>query len=446
MKKKNVLFKLLLLSISSILLLNLIACDSLNPKTEDTLRQTNEDTKKAEGDEDEKTGQNADLMFGVEADELDPTTDMVTADFMQEFSVDMLQALTKDSRENVLFSPLSIYSALGMTQNAAANRTLEQMIEVLKADPETLNQYLYSYKVLTDQQTEGVKLSLANSLWLNEDMQDDVEVRQDFLQTNATYYDTALYNVGFNEETKDLINSWVEDNTDQMIPEIIDQIPPDALLYLINALAFEGQWKEKYEREDIKEALFFNEDYSESEDILMMHSVENLYFSDEQAQGFLKPYKDSRYAFMAILPNDGIGLTQYINNLKKDSFADLLNSVTEEEVKTGIPQFSVEYSKELSGSFKELGMVDAFELGLADFSKGFEPADNILISRILHSTFIEVDAEGTKAAAATAVEIERMMAPLEEKKVILDRPFLYLIIDRELQVPIFVGQILSIDE
>jgi len=458
MNKKAKIIRIILLSISLILLLNMAACSEKNgsnssdPKTTDSQANAANNTEDGDSDDTKQVNKNVkdtsiDLMADVKAQDIQPDSDLQKADFMQEFSVEMLQNLTKDSDENVLFSPLSIYYALGMTQNAAANKTLQQMADVLHSDPATLNQYLFSYDSLLQQQDDNVKLNLANSIWFNTDTEERIQVKPDFLQTNADFYNAALRELKFDDTAKDIINSWVNENTKEMIPEIIDEIPKDTMMYLVNALAFEGEWQNKYEPEDIEPNYFYpNED--SYQEVQMMKSEENYYLADEYAQGFLKPYKNPRYAFMAILPDFDVKLEDYIENLDADAFSKLLDSVSEEPVLVGIPQFKTECSTELSENFKTLGMTDAFNADYSDFSNGFESVNPIVISRILHKTFLEVDAEGTKAAAATAVEMkdETAIEEPEEKTVYLTSPFLYFIIDAELQIPIFVGQMLEIDD
>ncbi|HHU52878.1 MAG TPA: hypothetical protein GXZ43_02195, partial [Clostridiaceae bacterium] len=405
MNKKAKIIRIILLSISLILLLNMAACSEKNgsnssdPKTTDSQANAANNTEDGDSDDTKQVNKNVkdtsiDLMADVKAQDIQPDSDLQKADFMQEFSVEMLQNLTKDSDENVLFSPLSIYYALGMTQNAAANKTLQQMADVLHSDPATLNQYLFSYDSLLQQQDDNVKLNLANSIWFNTDTEERIQVKPDFLQTNADFYNAALRELKFDDTAKDIINSWVNENTKEMIPEIIDEIPKDTMMYLVNALAFEGEWQNKYEPEDIEPNYFYpNED--SYQEVQMMKSEENYYLADEYAQGFLKPYKNPRYAFMAILPDFDVKLEDYIENLDADAFSKLLDSVSEEPVLVGIPQFKTECSTELSENFKTLGMTDAFNADYSDFSNGFESVNPIVISRILHKTFLEVDAEGT---------------------------------------------------
>lgn len=440
MHKKSLLRKLIMISISMVLFLNISGCNILGSSNKSDQEQT-ENT--SEGN---VTDSANDLMANLKSENPEPDQDLEKAEFMQQFSVELLKTLAADSDDNILFSPLSIYYALGMTQNAASEDTVRQISEILHSEPDTLNRYLYSYRTLLDQeQDENVKLNLANSLWLNQAMQDQIQVQQKFLQTNADYYGAELREIKFDDQGKDLINSWVDQNTKGMIPEIIDQIPQDAFMYLVNALAFEGKWQHKYEEEDIEEAFFYPADNEHPEEIQMMYSTENKYFENEQAKGFLKNYKNPRYAFMAILPDHDLSLEEYIAGLDSDSLGELFDSVREEEVETGIPEFTTEFATELSDALKSLGMNDAFDPAASNFTDGFKSQNPVIINRILHKTYIEVDAEGTKAAAATAVEFATTMAPIDEvNKVILDRPFIYLIIDQELEVPIFVGKMLSI--
>ena len=173
-----------------------------------------------------------------------------------------------------------------------------------------------------------------------------------------------------------------------------------------------------------------------------MYSTENGYLEDENATGFIKYYKDRKYAFVALLPNEGITVSEYVNSLNGESLAEMLENPQAIPVNTAIPKFETEYDTDMAEFLASMGMPKAFDASKADFSAlGTSSAGNIFISRVLHKTFISVGEKGTKAGAATAVEMRDECAPgyTENKTVYLDRPFVYMLIDCENNIPFFIG-------
>lgn len=361
-----------------------------------------------------------------------------------DFAVRLFQASEK-SGENTLVSPLSVLCALAMTANGAEGETLEQMEAVLGMTVEELNRYLYSYrKDLT--RGEKDKLCLANSIWFTEDKR--FTVNQDFLQLNADYYGADIYQAPFDEQTCRDINNWVNRKTDEMIPEILDQIPPDAVMYLVNALAFEAEWADIYEKHQVRDGRFTREDGTE-QDVEFMYGSESAYLEDENAAGFIKYYKGGKYAFAAMLPKEGVSVSDYIASLDGKALNALLADPQYTTVLTSIPKFEMEYDVEMSEILKGMGMPRAFDSSRAEFEGlGVSADGNIYISRVLHKTFISVGEKGTKAGAATVVEMLDESAPAagpqEPKQVYLDRPFVYMLIDCEHNVPFFMGTMMSI--
>ena len=186
--------------------------------------------------------------------------------------------------ENTLISPVSVLYALGMTANGAEGETLSQMEAVLGTDIDSLNPYLYAYKERLPED-EKYKLSMANSIWLKDD--DTLEVKKDFLESNRTWYDADIYQAPFDEGTLENINSWVNKHTDGMIEEILDKIPEDARLYLINALAFAAEWKDAYDAYQVHDA-FFTDENGQKIKKEFMYCEENQYLEDEDTTGFIK--------------------------------------------------------------------------------------------------------------------------------------------------------------
>ena len=385
-----------------------------------------------------------DLMEGITPNNVTALDDLSSQNAdVTDFAIRLFKA-SEESGKNTLISPLSVLCALAMTANGAEEETLQQMEEVLGMTNEDLNLYLYSY-MKNLPQGDKYKLSLANSIWFTED--ERFTVNQDFLQANADYYGADIYKAPFNEQTKKDINNWVKQNTDEMIPEILDRVPVDAIMYLVNALAFEAEWSEIYEKQQVRDGKFTKEDGTKR-DVDFMYSTEGTYLEDENAAGFMKYYKGGKYAFVAMLPDEGVSVSDYIASLTGESVNALLTNPQHTTVYTAIPKFETEYSVEMSEILKNMGMPKAFDPNNAEFEGlGTSNAGNIFISRVLHKTFISVGEKGTKAGAATVVEMADGAAaePQEPKEVYLDRPFVYMLIDCENNIPFFIGTMMDVD-
>lgn len=342
--------------------------------------------------------------------------------------------------ENILISPLSVILALGMTANGAVGETKAQMEQVLGTD---LNPYLFSY-VHGLPQGEKYKLSIANAVWMRE--MEGLDVKKEFLQTVKDYYNAEIYSAPFDDTTLREINGWVKEKTDDMIPQVLDKIDEAAVLYLINALAFDAEWQSIYNKSDIRTGEFTKEDGT-VQTPEMMYSEEWTYLEDEKATGFVKYYKGREYAFAALLPNEGVTVNEYVNSLTAKHLEWLLTDGKQScEVRACMPKFETEYDILLNDVLIDLGMELPFDKDNADFSAMAESPDgNIVINRVIHKTKIEVDERGTKAGAATVVEMTCESAAIvqEYKTVHLDRPFVYFIIDCEENVPVFMGTLMD---
>lgn len=340
--------------------------------------------------------------------------------------------------ENTLVSPLSVLCALGMTMNGAQEETLAQLEAVLGVPAEDLNFFLYSYM---DSQREALKL--ANAIWFRDS---GLTVKDAFLETNANYYHADLFKAPMDEGTRKEINGWVKEKTGGRIVEILDEIPGDAVMYLVNALAFEAAWPEPYREDQVREGTFTREDGT-AQTAQLMHSQEGYCLEDENATGFLKYYEGGNYAFAALLPNEGVTVSQYLSTLTGERLVEMLREPREITVYAAIPKFETSYSAELSESLRNLGMTDAFDSAAADFSGiGAVEGGNLFIGRVLHKTCISVAEQGIEAGAATAVETRATGSLLAEtRSVTLDRPFVYMLIDCETSLPFFIGILADVD-
>ena len=357
-----------------------------------------------------------------------------------DFAVRLFQQ-AKNGEENTLISPLSVLPALSMTCNGTKDETRFQMEQTLGMPVDKLNEYLYSY-IHHLPNEKDCQFHLANSIWLRDAK--DFIVDDNFLKNNAKYYDAGIYQSAFDDQTLADINNWVAAQTNDMIPTILDQIDSDAYMYLINALSFDSKWSSIYESSSVSNDVFTTENGT-SQDVEMMHSSEYEYIEDENVSGFLKPYSGYSYAFVALLPKEGIPLTEYVNSLTGEHLHHLLTTVEECPITAGIPKFETEFSIDLIPPLQTLGIHDAFDKDLANFSGmgSFDsPWERLYINSILHKSFFSIGEKGTKAGASTIIGMEKSASsvnPEEAKEVILDRPFLYMIVDYENRFPIFIG-------
>ncbi|MBQ7172373.1 MAG: serpin family protein [Clostridia bacterium] len=338
-----------------------------------------------------------------------------------------------------VLSPLSALYCLGMIANGAENETRRQVEETLGMDLDTLNKALYAYRTSMFSSSE-CKIRIADSLWI--DSESDLTVKPSFLQTNADWYDAQIYSAPFDGKTVESINNWCKDQTDGMINKILDEIPADTFMYLINSLLFDAKWENKYEKSDIRSARFTNADGTAA-DAEMMYSEESVYLTYSGSVGFCRPYAGGKYAFVGVLPEDGTTIDAFLSSLDGAFLSSLLASAETTPVSVGIPEFSAETGEtDLKEPLRSMGIRDLFDETRADFSAMVEDRGlDVYCDYIKQKVKIDVDRSGTKAAAITWGAMRKESAPLEEKSVILDRPFFYLILDTENGIPLFMGTV-----
>ena len=362
------------------------------------------------------------------------------------FGLKLLQKTREADKQSPLVSPLSVALALSMTANGADGNTLAQFQEVLGGgvDLEELNaacaQYLSDYQGLLG----SSQCRIANSLWKDH----SGGIYEDFVSKCRGYYSAQVYEAELSEpRIVDDLNGWVSDKTNKMIPQIIDQpFPEETACLLVNALYLKNSWLSEFSPNATHSREFHHEGGSDSRiDFLSKHDTTPSYLQGKGAQGVVLPYDDGRLAFVAILPDlypDSPDFGQWLNNLEGNSLSQLINN-REDAIflSFAMPRFSAEWKGNLEDTLPLLGLEDAFVPGAADFSSLGDSPEGYYISQVIHATKIEVNEKGTEAAAATVVAAESGAAapPQEGITLILDRPFLYGIVDLYTGVPLFLG-------
>ena len=380
----------------------------------------------------------------------DANNDLEFINSQTNFTIDLFKATYNENKgQNDLISPYSVIQALGMTANGANGKTLKEMENVLGdgMNISSLNRYLRGQRESTVNTSDRAKwsFSTANSIWAinNRNL---IQVLPSFIQNCVDYYNSEFYIASFDESTVEDVNNWVNEKTKKMIPSILNAIEPDDVMYLVNAVAFEAEWNEPYEKYMVKNSKFTAADGTE-QDAEMMSSYEK-YICDDNTQGIIKEYSGRRYAFAALLPEESTSLDKYIDELTSEKLNSLLKqrNMTYEKADTKLPKFKFEYENELNDELIDMGMPTAFSHN-ADFSNMSAIADinPIYIGYVKHKTFIDLDENGTKAAAATIVAMKNeSFTAKPEKELVFDRPFVFCIFDTETNIPIFIGALNSL--
>ena len=376
-----------------------------------------------------------DLMAGITPRESEPATvpDDASA-FAFDFAARLFRATYDD--KNTLLSPLSALVALAMTANGAAGETRAQMESALGMTVGELNAFFAGY-LASLKKDDGVTLAVADSIWLRDDPR--FSVKEDFLQINADVYRAGAFRAPFDKTTVKDVNQWVKDHTDGLIDKILDDLRGDDLALLVNALLFDGKWATPYNtlKTQKSSGLFHKEDGTDAT-VTFLSGGEDRYLSDgDRAVGFIKPYVGGRYAFAALLPAEGTSLADYVATLSGERITEILTGAENVAVKAELPKFKTRFETDLKDALSSMGMTDAFLFEKADFS-GISETTPLYLGEVIHKTFIEVGEKGTRAGAVTAVKGKTNSAP-PELKVVLDRPFVYILFDTTTNIPLFIG-------
>lgn len=374
-------------------------------------------------------------------------------DCVQKFSVQLFQqayaqqsgadrdnqdkADAAQSGSGFVLSPASVLTALLMAEEGADGETAAQIQEAVGSEVFYARE---AFQQILNAKGEGTQVNTANSVWLRDDP--NLQVQESFLAAMQQLFEAEVFSADFDKKTVKDINQWCKTNTKGRIEKILNEpISPQTMLYLINALTFDGKWQSPYKDYQVGDADFTAADGS-VQTAEMMYGTEYTYLENDLATGFVKPYADG-YSFVALLPHEGLSMADFVKGLSKDTFARAWKVEKETPVETGLPKFKTESGAELSEVLRTMGIRDLFDADRADLHRtATTPEGNLFVSKILHKAFIETDTEGTKAAAVTAAVDEcGSAAPSEMKRVILDRPFFYAIIEEETGIPLFMGTV-----
>ncbi len=359
----------------------------------------------------------------------------------QQFAFELfarINALTEE--DNIMISPLSVSYALGMTMNGAAGTTLDAFYDVLHFGDLTNSEVNESYKDLMDQLVHldnKVHFSIANSIWYKL----GYHVLDEFIATNQTYFDAAVRELDFSDpKAVDIINGWIEEKTNDKIKDMLDYIPSNAVMYLINAIYFNATWKYEFDKSQTAEGPFYiNESGFTTADFMKVKGAFN-YTVNEDFSAVEMPYGDSTFSMVVMLPTGERTTGDIITLMDHSQWNTWFKNSAVRNVQIELPKFKYGFKSLLNDPLIDLGLEIAFS-GDADFSRIIPGAD-LYISRVIHQTFIDVQEEGTEAAAATIVEIRETSAGGDSTPIFrADKPFLYVIKENSTGAFLFMGKV-----
>lgn len=356
------------------------------------------------------------------------------------FGFDLFTELSReDAGKDVFISPTSVALALAMTYNGAAGDTAKAMAKVLRVEWMSLAEVNDANLALQESLRGAdpkVQLSIANSLWADK----DVALRQGFINRDKRFFRADLALLDFKgPQSVDVINAWVNRNTKGKIPTIIDSIPQEAFLYLINAIYFNGKWSRPFEKKHTRDEVFTFPDGRTKRLPTMFQSGDYRYYEGEGFQAVGLPYGKGRMSMYVFLPDEDSGLEEFARSLNVANWDKWMNGFAEAQGTVGLPRFKLEYGEELNTALTSLGMGPAFDPRRADFRGMTGPP--AWISRVVHKTFVDVDEEGTEAAAVTAVIMAGSLAPPKTFRMIVNRPFFFAIRDNMTGTNLFMGSV-----
>ena len=344
---------------------------------------------------------------------------------------------------NVFISPTSLFMALSMVYNGADGVTKDEMAKVLQVEgieADELNRANASLMNLFHSSSERIQLSIANSIWLNE----NYHFQDDFAKNNRDYFNAEIQEIDiFDSESPKMINQWVEEKTNGKIEEIIDSpLDPDLVTVLINAIYFKGDWKYEFDESQTEDRTFYLKDGS-TKDVPLMRLEEKLaYMENEALQAVSLPYgEENEMSMNVILPKENVNLEEFQNMLTYENWQKWTSEFQVKEGTLLLPKFQLEYEATLNDLLKKLGMTTAFAKG-ANFGKMIQEGDPLWISQVKQKTYLDVNEKGTEAAAATSVEIvTESFNPDGPFRMEVNRPFVIAITENQSNTILFLGEI-----
>lgn len=362
------------------------------------------------------------------------------------FGFDVLHELERSSKGgNVFVSPTSLAVSLTMTYNGSAGTTQTAMQKALRLNgysPAKASQAAHGLIASLGKPGPGVQLSIANSLWARK----GVSFKPEFTKANKDYFGAEIKTVTFGPAAVASVNSWVKTKTNGKISDIIKTMPANAILYLVNAVYFKGEWMDEFDKALTKDAPFTLATDKKITVPMMSRTGEYRYHRGKGFQMVAIPYGKGRMSMYIVLPEKPTGLSDLCGQVTAKNWATWTEKLLPASVNLSLPRFKIEYKAEaeMKAALKLMGMAVAFDPNKANFSRMCTLSNGkVYISQVVHKTFVEVNEVGTEAAAATSVGMAFTSAPAKPVDMVVDHPFLSAIVDDETGAVLFVGVVMN---
>lgn len=355
-----------------------------------------------------------------------------------EFAWKFFKEVSKGEQQDVFVSPLSVTYALGMLSNGAVGDTQKEILEGLEfrsGKVDDINSLCHQLMIESPKLDKSTKVSMANAVVANKNK----PLQPDFKNVVEKQYQALVTNQDFSSPaTLSFINQWASDHTQGMVPKILERINPDGVSYLLNALYFKGIWYRQFDKKHTKKEAFTKADGTKSQ-VQMMHQKERFFAAEnDNYQTVVLPYGNGSYEMVVLLPREGKELSSLLQTMDAKKWKDNLKNTYSSKVDLKLPRFTSAYNRELNDVLKLLGMNAMFDSSKANLTK--MSAVSSFVSMVLQKAKIEVDEEGSKAAAVTVVDTApTAVAPSKPIMFHANRPFMYAIVEHSTGTIFFMG-------
>lgn len=353
-----------------------------------------------------------------------------------EFAFTLFRAVQDDAQPNTFVSPLSVSMALGMAMNGASEDTQASIlatIDYANLSADEVNQAYEDMTGLLLSMDNKTTLGIANSLWSS----DQLTLQQSFVNKIKMHYRGTAQELNFfDPKAKDVINDWVEDKTNKKIKNLLTSTSGDDAMYLVNAIYFKSNWQNKFEKSATTKKPFTNASGTTTQvDMMFSKGVALKYYANPKLQLIDIPYGNGQFSMTVLIPAGDVN--EFVSTLNGSNFNQWTSAADSMSVELELPRFKMEWKRDLLGDLETLGMKT---YGFPHF---FEEPVSLKISKVIHQSFVEVNEEGSEAAAATAVGIEFTSAPPQPKRISVDKPFVFFIREKHSGVILFMGQLVD---
>ncbi|MBW8332144.1 MAG: serpin family protein [Prolixibacteraceae bacterium] len=347
-----------------------------------------------------------------------------------------------DEPKNTMISPMSVSLALAMVYNGTDGNTKAQMEQMLHKAGMTSEDINQSYKDLVAaliSHDPKVELSISNAIFYR----NSFPVKDAFKTTNKNYYNAEVSGLDFAKtaETLNKVNGWVNTKTKGKIDKIIEEVKGGDIMYLLNAIYFNGEWKYRFDTKETADRSFTKEDNTVVQVPTMKIEEPFNYFNHSDFQLLEMPYGSGKYSMLIFLPASGKNTGDMISMMSSENVNEWISKLSEQKKEVFLPKFEFKFDNSLKDELAALGMTDAFDDAKANLS-GISDAAQLVISEVMHKTYIKVDERGTEAAAVTGITVELTSMPVDNSFRV-DHPFVFAIREKDTQAILFIGKVMD---